>query len=116
MTDHKRPPGLKPAGRRLWDAVAADFDMSEHEAAQLEEACRVRDRIAQLRAAVDTDGLMIDSSQGKRLHPAVAEIRAQQLALARLLATLALPGLDDDLPASTGVRGVYSLESKRRRA
>lgn len=84
------------------------FDLADHEAAQLEEACRVRDMIAVLRAQVLADGPMIDSSQGRRLHPAVAEVRAQQLALARLLATLAVPGLEDDeLPKSRGVRGVY---------
>ena len=44
-----------------------------------------------------------------RVHdPAVAELRQQRLALARLLATLGVPGLDEDeLPAARGVRGVY---------
>jgi len=106
----RRPGGFNAPGRRLWDAVTGDFDLSEHELAQLEEACRVRDRIAQLRVQVDADGLMIDSSQGMRLHPAVAEERQQRLALARLLATLRVPGLEEDaLPVSRGVRGVYSL-------
>lgn len=55
---------------------------------------------------------MIASSQGSRLHPGIAEIRQQQLALARLLATLNVPGLEDDaLPASRGVRGVYGFTS-----
>ncbi|WP_188726238.1 hypothetical protein [Pseudoclavibacter endophyticus] len=65
--------------------------------------------IARLRKQVDSDGTMIDSSQGVRLHPGIAEIRQQQLALARLLATLGVPALaEDDLPASRGVRGVYT--------
>ena len=68
----------------------------------------MRDTIAQLRARVKKDGLMLASSQGTRLHPAIAETRQQQLTLARLLATLQVPGLDeDDLPPSSGVRGVY---------
>ena len=47
-----------------------------------------------------------------RLHPAISEIRAQQLALARLLATLDVPALAEDaLPPSRGVRGVYGLRS-----
>ena len=46
--------------------------------------------------------------RGSRLHPDIAEIRQQQLALARLLATLGVPGLaEDDLPTTRGVRGVY---------
>jgi hypothetical protein len=93
----------------LWDAVAAEFELAEHELAQLEEACRTRDRIAQLRAQVDSDGVMLASPQGARLHPAIAEERQQRLALARLLVTLRVPGLEEDeLPASRGVRGVYT--------
>jgi len=108
------PAGLDTPGRALWQSIAAEFDMATHEAAQLEEACRCRDRIAQLRAQVDQDGLMLESSQGTRLHPAVAECRQQQLALARLLATLGVPGLaEDDLPTSRGVRGVYTRRNRR---
>lgn len=108
MTD--RPTDLGSAGTRLWDAVTSDFDLAEHELAQLEEACFVRDTIAALRDQVRADGNMIASSQGMRLHPAVGEIRAQQLALARLLASMHVPGLEEDsLPPSSGVRGVYSL-------
>ncbi|MBG9887048.1 hypothetical protein ABE10_11010 [Bacillus toyonensis] len=105
----RTPPGLSRPGQKLWKAVVDDFDLAEHELAQLEEAARVRDTIAALRAQVDADGVMIHSSQGDRLHPAITEIRQQQLALARLLATLKVPGLEEDaLPASRGVRGVYT--------
>ena len=110
MGRRKAPLGLSVAGRKLWNSVLKEFDLAEHEAAQLEEACRVRDTIATLREQLDADGVMISSSQGSRLHPAVSEIRQQQLALARLLATLNVPALEEDsLPASTGARGVYSL-------
>ena len=106
----RAPSGLSGAGRKLWDSVLAEFDLAEHEAAQLEEACRVRDTIRVLRAQVESDGTMIGSSQGARLHPAIAEIRAQQLAMARLLATLQVPALEEDsLPPARGVRGVYPI-------
>ena len=112
MSRPRTPAGLASAGKRLWAAVLADFDLAEHEQAQLGEACFVRDRIDQLRHRVDADGLMIASSQGLRLHPAVREIRAQQLTLARLLASLRVPPLAEDaLPPSRGVRGVYRLRS-----
>lgn len=111
MTDKPRTPaGLRAPGRKLWAAVVGDFELAEHELSLLEEAARCRDRIDQLRTQVDTDGVMIPSSQGSRLHPAIAEVRQQQLALARLLASLQVPGLEEDsLPPSRGVRGVYSL-------
>ena len=112
MNAPRTPSGLRAPGRKLWEAIAGEYELAEHELAQLEEACRVRDRITQLRTQVDGDGLMISSSQGARLHPGVAEERAQRLALARLLATLAVPGLEEDaLPPSRGVRGVYGLRS-----
>jgi len=112
MSTTRAPTGLKCPGKRLWASVVAEFELAEHEAAQLAEACFIRDRIDQLRRQVVIDGLMIGSSQGVRLHPAVPEVRAQQLALARILATLGVPPLaEDSLPASRGVRGVYSLRS-----
>lgn len=101
------PRGLNAAGRRLWDKATDEFELAHHELALLEEACRVRDRIVELDAAVKDDGLMLPSSQGARVHPAVGEGRQQRLTLARLLATLQIPGLDDDLPTARGVRGVY---------
>lgn len=108
MDEIKAPRGLKAAGRRLWDAGTGEFEWADHERAILEEACRVRDRIVDLDAAVSKDGLMITSSQGARIHPAVAEARQQRLALARLLVSLGIPPLaEDNLPASRGVRGVY---------
>lgn len=103
------PSGLQLPGRRLWRSLVSDFELAVHEAVQLEESCRVRDRISSLRVLVDEPGEMITSSQGMRLHPGVAEVRAQQLALARLLVTLGVPALaEDGLPTSSGVRGVYT--------
>lgn len=103
------PRGLGKPGQKLWKSIESEFELAEHELAQLEEACRVRDMIAALREQVDADGVMLASSQGQRLHPGIAEIRQQQLALARLLATLQVPGLEEDnLPSSRGVRGVYN--------
>lgn len=106
----RAPSGLSRKGKSLWAAVTTEFELAEHEAAQLEEACRVRDTIALLQGLVAEDGAMIESSQGMRLHPAIAEVRQQQLALARLLATLNVPApVEDSLPSSRGVRGVYAL-------
>lgn len=106
------PRGLGAPGRKLWKSIDDQFDLAEHERTQLEQACRVRDTIEVLRARIATDGVMIKSSQGDRLHPAIVEVRQQQLALARLLATLKVPGPEeDDLPSSRPVRGVYPLRS-----
>ncbi|MCI2959131.1 terminase [Agromyces atrinae] len=110
MTKKPRTPsGLATPGKKLWDSVTSEFDLAEHESVQLEEACRVRDMIFVLREQITRDGTMLESSQGRRLHPAIGEVRSQQLAMARLLATLNVPALEEDgLPASRGVRGIYS--------
>lgn len=108
----RRPSGLAAAGRTLWDGNIDEFDWAVHEVALLEEACRVRDRIVQLDKAVNDDGLMLTSSQGMRLHPAIAEGRQQRLALARLLVSLGIPADDDDLPAARGARGFYRLGAR----
>lgn len=107
------PKGLGPAGRALWRHISGDFDMAPHEQALLEEAARTRDRIAEMRAQVAQDGTMLTSSQGMRLHPAIGEERSQRLALARLLATLGVPGLDDDMPPARGARGVYTGRGRK---
>lgn len=116
MTELKHPEGvaqtprnLNAAGRKLWDVATDQFSWADHELALLEEACRTRDRIVQLDKAVSDDGLMLISSQGMRVHPAVAEARQQRLVLARLLVSLGIPPLEDDLPPSRGVRGVYGM-------
>jgi P27 family predicted phage terminase small subunit len=95
------PRGLRPAGRRLWKAVTGEFDLDDHEAALLLQACRTVDNLDQLQAILDENGLIADSSQGIRVHPALVEARQQRLALAKLLAALGLPGgVVDDAQAS----------------
>ena len=109
----RTPQGLGTSGQNLWESIESVFELAEHELAQLEEACRIRDTISVLRDQVSKDGTMLASSQGQRLHPGIVEIRQQQLALARLLATLQVPGLEEDeLPSSRGVRGVYAGRKK----
>jgi len=106
------PRGLGSAGRRLWDAGNEDYAWATHELAMLEEACRTRDRIVALDKIVDDEGLMLSSSQGSRVHPAVSEARQQRLTMTRLLATLGIPPLLEDLaalPTARALRGVYGL-------
>ena len=87
MTD--TPRALRAAGRRLWEAVTGTFDLDPPEAALLEEACRTRDLLADLRREIARNPAVIDSSQGVRVHPVIVE--------AKLLAGLGLPkGLVDD--------------------
>ena len=93
------------------------YDLEEHEEALLREAVRTVDLLDDLAALVATEGLMIDSSSGPRMHPALVEARQLKIALARLLAALRLPaGEEDDQQAGrrpqrrVGARGVYGVQ------
>ena len=107
---------MQDAGRRLWDSVAGEFELDQHETALLVEAVRTVDLLTMLDEAVRKDGALIDSPQGVKAHPAAVEARQQRIALARLLAALRLPaGGEDDRQANArpqrraGVRGHYGV-------
>lgn len=91
------PRGLRAPGKRLWRAVTSDFLLDPPELELLGEACRTVDLIADLRSEWAESGVIISSSQGPRVHPAVVEARQQRLALQKLLSALGLPkGLADE--------------------
>jgi phage terminase small subunit len=91
-----KPRGLKTPGGRLWDAVTSEYKLAVDDLAVLEEACRTRDLIADLRAKVAENGLIVPSSQGERVNPAIVEGRQQAMLLAKLLGVLGLPDDIDD--------------------
>ncbi len=113
----ERPPaGTRAAGRRLWGSVLEVYDLDEHERTLLREAVRTVDLLDQLDAEVRADGVMVESPQGRKAHPAAVEARQQRIALARLLAALRLlageeseQGRDRRPQRRTGVRGVYGV-------
>lgn len=86
-----RPRNLRAPGRHLWDAVTTDYELCADDLAVLEEACRTRDLITDLRAKVAENGLITASSQGERVNPAIVEARQQALLFSKLLAALKLP-------------------------
>ncbi|MGJ6121150.1 terminase [Mycolicibacterium sp. Y3] len=111
----KKPPAapaaMKVAGRRLWNASVDAFDFDEHELA-LREACRTLDSLDDLQAAVDRDGVVVESPQGMKAHPALVEVRQQRITYARLIAQLGIPAGDEDKvgkPARRPARGVYGI-------
>lgn len=88
------PTNLEGAGLDLWHSITAEFTLAPQEQALLEETCRVRTRISELEAIVTTEGLMSESTQGPRVHPALVEGRQQRLLYAKLAAQLRIP-VDD---------------------
>jgi len=107
---------MQAAGRRLWDSVQCEFELTEHERALLVEACRTADALTVLDAVVRAEGPLLDGPQGVRAHPALTEARQQRIVLARLVAALRLPaGGEGDVqanarpPRRAAVRGVYRI-------
>lgn len=84
-------PQFGEAGTRLWESVTADLVLDAHESLLLTQLCRTADQLDELQAIVDRDGVLADSSQGVRAHPALQELRQQRVAFARLIAALGLP-------------------------
>ena len=107
------PRGTGPAGRRLWRAVLADYELAEHELILLRQAVRVADLCEDLQRRVDDEGPLL----GDRAHPALVELRQQRILLARLIVALRVPLEDEEHDARStarrsqgrGLRGVYGM-------
>lgn len=112
-----RPPaGLRKSGRALWRAVLRDYELDEHESATLLQACRIADHLDALQRLLEAEGVMSESSQGVRVHPALVELRQQSIALARLMTALRIPAGEQDDGRSAhrpGARGVYAINGGR---
>jgi hypothetical protein len=79
--------------------VTAAFDLDESASAVLVQACYTVDELADLRAKLGEIEPVIESSQGPRMHPLFAEVRARRLLLAKLIRDVGLPKeLPDDEP------------------
>ena len=85
------PVGLQARGSRFWQAVHDTWLIDADETELLVETCRQLDVCESLAAVVARDGVLSVGSTGAvRAHPAVAELRAARLALARLVAQMDL--------------------------
>lgn len=110
----RAPAGLGARGRAFWRRTVGEYELTPAEAELLVEVCRVLDTCADLAEAIRADGTTVAGSKGQpRVHPAIAELRAQRLALGRLLGQL---GLEDDdgaaLPTPRSVRARKAAESR----
>lgn len=107
----KPPSGLRRSGKALWRAVTRDYELDEHELSVLREACRTVDSLDALQAVLEEEGYMGETSQGRRVHPALVELRQQRITFARLLTALRIPQgeVDGRSQVRGGPRGVYGI-------
>jgi len=117
MTAPKTPPGLKAAGRRLWTAALADYEVDTHEELLLLQACRCADRLDRLAVEAEGNPVTVVNAKGDQVpHPALTESRQQSITFARLLAALRLPAGEDGGELSRpqrrgGARGAYGVRA-----
>ena len=114
MNQTKPPAKLAVRGRRFWQDVTAEYELSRAELEQLAEVCRSLDLIEQLRKAIDCDGVMVRGSEGQpRVNPAVTQINATRTLLGRQLATLALPDPEGDaVPSQETVKARKAAQAR----
>ena len=114
------PKGARTAGRRLWRAILADYELDEHELTLLRQAVRVADLCDDLQAVVDNEGPVLRTGETVRAHPALVELRQQRIVLARLVVALRVP-LGDETDGQQApprlqrraLRGVYAATGTR---
>src|SRR5512142_430194 len=112
MTIPRPPQGAGPSGRRIWRAILGDFELDEHERGLVTALVRQVDRLDQLEALIEAEGLTVTGHGTTKMHPAVVEARQSAIAVARISAALRLPaGEQEDGPAQRrgGARGVYAI-------
>jgi hypothetical protein len=97
----------------MWQPIAKDYELEEHEHLLLREACRVADRLDRLAEESAGESLTVTNFKGDQVaNPTLVEARQQEIVFARLLAALRLPVGDADDPTRPqrrgAPRGVYS--------
>lgn len=93
MAKPRVPAGLGKHGKALWRKItgdlADDMELDARELHYLERAAKIADNLADLRAAIDRDGLMVTGSRGQVIaHPAQSEARQLEVVQLRLLSAI----------------------------
>lgn len=90
----RAPRGLGSAGKALWKSVHQTFSFEDepHLLAILEEACKVRDVIEALDAAMQGEPMtVLGSARQLTIHPLISQAGAERSRLAALLKAIGLP-------------------------
>jgi len=96
----KPPPTLGEPGAALWRSIMKEYAIVDSGGlAILEQACALRDRVAEWVAIIAADGPVIRTKQGLKDHPLVRHELAARALICRLLSRL---GLDVE-PLKSGV-------------
>ncbi len=97
QASRRAPPDLvaRGRGRKFWREVVAEFELGPDDVELLAETCRQLDLVDLLREAIGTDVLVSTGEGGRKVHPAMIELRQVRIELRRSIAALGLPAPDD---------------------
>lgn len=99
------PRSLGTAGKRCWKALLEDmpegWELTAREMEMLRNACRQADLVADLEAALKSDGLVVAGAAGQlRLNAVATELRQSRIAVARLLGEIEIPNAAGEEPVN----------------
>jgi hypothetical protein len=85
------PRKLGVFGSSLWQSVQSEYRIDDAGGRELlAQACAAADRVAALAEKIDTDGAVIETKNGPKVHPAVKEELAGRAFIVRTLQALGL--------------------------
>lgn len=115
MGERRAPAGLGSTGAKFWRDTTKVYELSAHEAHQLEHACRELDLIDRLEDELDGASLIVRGSMGQDVaHPLLAEIRQHRAAFSALVKALALPdAAEEPKPESPRSRAARAAAQAR---
>jgi hypothetical protein len=111
MSIPRAPSGAGSAGRALWRSVLEAYELEEHELLLLRQAVGVADVCELLQRVVTEQGPLKDG----KAHPAVVELRAQRIVLARLIVALRVPLGEEDASSNAAKHGPVRLQRRAAR-
>ncbi len=113
---------LRQEGRRLWSRiwseVPEDWELDAREVSNLELACRLQDRLADLDKEIDQSGLIVTGSAGQPVvSRSLTEFRGLARDISHLLGSIALPSHQGEAETVHQIRsrqGALKREAGRR--
>ena len=90
-TNPQPPKHLSRESKSWWREVVSDYELERHHLKLLQSACESWDRVAEARALIAKDGVVVEDRFGqKKPHPACDIERHNRGLFARMLRELAL--------------------------
>lgn len=115
-TEHPVPPALDAEGAALFEAVVSAYELGPGEPALLEAACRAWGRHQEAQVLIDAEGLVAESKQGTKAHPALAVADRMAQLTARLLRQLRVETPPEDVVKIRGGGGRPATTRARKAA